>query len=117
MRAPAYLAIAVLCTVANAQAPVEERGVAPNLSLGAQQRVEFARRAAERADSELKDAERNVRRGESSLESAQWQYENAKAKLEQARKNLDGARSKASEAHASYERESAQFDRQRRGAP
>ena len=117
MRAPICLALAALCAVANAQAPVEERGVVPNLSLGAQQRVESARRAAERADSELKDAERNVRRGQSALESAQWQYENAKAKLEQARKNLEDARAKATESRATYDRESAQFERLRRGTP
>ena len=117
MRAPLFLALAALCTVATAQAPVEERGVSANLPLDGQQRVEFARRAAERADSDLKDAERSVRRGESALESAQWQLENAKAQLEQARKNFDVARTKASESRAAYERESAQFDRRRRGAP
>jgi len=117
MRAPIFLAFAALCTVANAQAPVEERGVAPNLSLGAQQRVEFARRAAERADSELKDAEREVHRAESALESAQRRYDDANARLERAKRNLGQASAKATESRAIYERESAQFDSLRRGAP
>ncbi|HYA46979.1 MAG TPA: hypothetical protein VEF92_05455 [Burkholderiales bacterium] len=117
MRGAIFLALVGLRAVALAQAPVEERGVAANLSLDAQQRVEFARRAAEQADSGLKTAESDVHRAESALESAQKQHDEAKSRLERARRSLDQARAKAKESHATYERESSQFDLHRRGAP
>jgi len=117
MRAPLFLALAGLCALARAQAPVEERGVAGSLPLEGQQRVEFARRVAEQADSGLKNAEFDLRRAESALESAQKRHEEAKVHLDRARQNLNEARAKAKESRAAYERESAQFDRRRRGEP
>jgi len=103
--------------VALGQAPVEERRAPVNLFSDAQQRVEFSRKAAEQADSGLRDAERDLRRAEAEVESAQEQLRRSKVQAEQSRKNLAQARARAAEARSLHERESAQYDRMRRGAP
>ena len=113
---PLCLALALPCAVALAQAPVEERGVTGNSFLEAQQRVEFARRAADQAYSALRDAERDLRQADSAVESARRQLDEARTQAERSKKGLAQARAKAAESRAVYERESAQFGRIRRGA-
>jgi hypothetical protein len=111
------LSLVLMHAVALGQSPVEERRAPANSLFDAQQRVEFSRKAAEQADSGLRDAERDLRLANAGIESAQQQVQRARARAEQSRKNLAQARARAVEARSLHERESAQYDRLRRGAP
>ena len=116
MRALSFLVLALLCRAAVAQAPVEERRSQNDTLAGAQQRVEFSRRAAEQADQRAGQAEQEARDAQAALESAQKRHEEAKARAETATRELTQARANASTSRHAYEQESAQFDRVRRGA-
>ena len=93
-------------TQAFAQAPVEERSTSGGTGL-AQQRVEFTRQAMERADAQVRDALADRKQAAS-------RFDAAKAALDEADKALAKAKSAAAEAKRAYERESSEFDRQRR---
>jgi len=98
-----------------AQAPIEDRGVRRDPYVEAQQRAEFARRAAEEADQRVAQAEASAKAAEAALASARSQLDAAKAGLERSRKDLAQARAKARELHRTYEREATEFERVRRG--
>jgi chromosome segregation ATPase len=116
MRALTLFLLMSVCALARAQAPVEDRGARASAFTDSQQRVEYARQAAEKADAQVRQSERDAGLAEAALRSAKSQYEAAKADADKAKKALAQARSKAAESRRAYEKESAQFDRLRRGA-
>ena len=105
----------MLPALALAQAPVEDSGVRGDSFVEAQQRVEFARRAAEQADQRMAAAEGAVKTADTALASARKQFDEAKAGADKARRELEQARAKAGESHKMYEREATEFERLRRG--
>jgi len=108
-----FILSAGLASVAQAQAPAEERrpGVDP---LGeAQQRVEFARRAREQAGARVANAESALREADAAFQAAKKEFDLASARRDAARRTLAEARSTATVAKQSYEKESAAFDRLR----
>jgi len=112
---PALLTLMTLPVIVLAQAPIEDRGVRRDPYVEAQQRAEFARRAAEEADQHVAQAVVSAKAAEAALASARSQLDAAKAGLERARKDLAQARAKAGELHRTYEREATEFERVRRG--
>lgn len=116
MPALVFLTAMMLPAAALAQAPVEDRGVGGGSFGEAQQRVEFARQAAEQADRRVLEAEAGARAADGALASAQRQLVEARAGTDKARKDLEQARARARELRKAYEREATQFERVRRGA-
>jgi chromosome segregation ATPase len=116
MRTPTFLLLMALCALARAQAPVEDRGTRASVFTDAQQRVEYARQAAEKADAQVRQSERESGLAETALRSAKSQYDAAKSDADRAKKALAQARAKAADSRKAYERESGRFERLRRGA-
>lgn len=103
-----------LTSLAQAQAPAEERRHTSGDSLGeAQQRVEFARRAKAQASDRVANAESAARESDAEFQVAKKQFDQVAARRDAARKALAEARSAAAAANKAYEKESAAFDRLR----
>lgn len=109
-----FILSAGLASMAQAQAPAEERRHTGGDSLGqAQQRVEFARRAKAQAGDRVANAESAARESDAELQAVKKQFDQASARRDAARKALAEARSAAAAANQAYEKESAAFDRLR----
>lgn len=103
-----------LASVAQAQAPAEERRHASTDPLGeAQQRVEFARRAKAQAGDRVARAEGAARESDAEFQTVKKQFDQAAARRDAARKAMAEARAGAAAANKAYEKESAAFDRLR----
>jgi len=102
-------ATALLATAqAFAQAPVEERRPPRDDAGLAQHRVEFARRALDQAQAQVRDAATEQK-------EAQLRFDQAKARLDETQRNLAKARASETEAKKRHDAESSGLDRQRAG--
>lgn len=109
-----FILSASLASVAQAQAPAEERRHTSTDPLGeAQQRVEFARRSKAQAGDRVANAEGVARESDAEFQAAKKQFDQTAARREAARKALAEARSAAAAANKAYDKESAAFDRLR----
>jgi len=109
------LLVALVSSAAFGQAPVEDRRPRGDGYLDSQQRVDFARRSVEQSERRVREAELSLKEAEASFSAVQSQYEQSKAHAEKARKDLAQARAKAAESRKTYDSESAEFERLRRG--
>ena len=97
-----------------ARAPIEERGHRTDAYADAQQRVEFARKASEQAEADLKTREREFQESDDAMKAAQKQFDEARARREKARKDLSEAANRSTEAKRGFDRESAAFEKMRK---
>ena len=102
-------------TAIHAAAPVEERSHRADPVEDAQQRLEQTRRDMSAAEAQVQQAERNVRATDAALATAQKQADEARARRDAAHKELADARTRRAEAKNAHDRESAAFERLRRG--
>ena len=109
------LLVALASSAAFGQAPVEDRRPRADGYFEAQQRVDFARRSVEQSDLRVKAAEKSLKEAEAAFSAVQSQYEQSKANADKARKDLAQARAKAAESRKTYDSESADFERLRKG--
>jgi hypothetical protein len=99
-----------------AQAPVEERAVRSPPLQAAQERVEFARRAAREAERRASEALASAREAEAVADAAHKQYEHTRAEADQAKRESEQARTRAMASRSAYEQEATAFEHARAGS-
>lgn len=100
---------------AGAQAPAEERRPHGNPLSDAQQRAEFARQGSAAANGRVTRAELALKEVDTEMTAMQKQYDEVRARQDKAKKELAEARAASAAAKKSFDRESAELERTRRG--